>query len=752
MASLAETVTQLKDALSDRYRIVRELGRGGMATVYLAEDLKHDRQVALKVLRPELAVALGPERFLREITTTATLRHPHILPLYDSGRTSASTDGRAPEFLYYVMPYVEGESLRARLERERQLPCEEALRITREAADALGYAHDRGIVHRDIKPENILLERGHAVVADFGIARAVSSAGGEKLTDTGLAVGTPAYMSPEQSVGERDLDGRSDQYALACVLYEMLAGEPPYSGPTAQAIIAKRFVDPAPAVRRLRPTVPAPVEQALIRALAKAPADRFPSCAAFVEAFNRSESAAQTPSVAVLPFLNLSPDPANEFFADGITEDVIAQLSKIRSLKVISRTSAMRFKHREQGLREIGSTLGVATLLDGSVRRAGDRVRIVAQLIDAEADRHLWTETYDRELTDIFAIQTDVALQIASALEAELLPQERARINREPTANLVAYQAYLQGRYSYSRYTGEAFQKGVDYFRQAIAADPGYALAYTGVALAYAELAAGQGGSTIKPDVAYHTAMEAITKALQLDNELGEAHSVLALLMFVHDFNWTGAEAEFKIALELSPGAADIYDHYGWLCGALERYDEALELVTRAQELDPLIHRADVATTLLRAGRNEEGLEAALRAAEFDPEYPRARSTLGWAYLKVGKIKEGLAHLEYAAGADPMNTLFLAQLGQAYGTVGQTDKAREILRRLEELSKERYISPYNMAYVHTGLGEQDRAMDFLEQAFADRAGSVYGIKGSFLFTSLKSHPRFKALLRKMNLG
>jgi len=752
VASLAETVTQLKDALSDRYRIVRELGRGGMATVYLAEDLKHDRQVALKVLRPELAVALGPERFLREITTTATLRHPHILPLYDSGRTSASTDGRAPEFLYYVMPYVEGESLRARLERERQLPCEEALRITREAADALGYAHDRGIVHRDIKPENILLERGHAVVADFGIARAVSSAGGEKLTDTGLAVGTPAYMSPEQSVGERDLDGRSDQYALACVLYEMLAGEPPYSGPTAQAIIAKRFVDPAPAVRRLRPTVPAPVEQALIRALAKAPADRFPSCAAFVEAFNRSESAAQTPSVAVLPFLNLSPDPANEFFADGITEDVIAQLSKIRSLKVISRTSAMRFKHREQGLREIGSTLGVATLLDGSVRRAGDRVRIVAQLIDAEADRHLWTETYDRELTDIFAIQTDVALQIASALEAELLPQERARINREPTANLVAYQAYLQGRYSYSRYTGEAFQKGVDYFRQAIAADPGYALAYTGVALAYAELAAGQGGSTIKPDVAYHTAMEAITKALQLDNELGEAHSVLALLMFVHDFNWTGAEAEFKIALELSPGAADIYDHYGWLCGALERYDEALELVTRAQELDPLIHRADVATTLLRAGRNEEGLEAALRAAEFDPEYPRARSTLGWAYLKVGKIKEGLAHLEYAAGADPMNTLFLAQLGQAYGTVGQTDKAREILRRLEELSKERYISPYNMAYVHTGLGEQDRAMDFLEQAFADRAGSVYGIKGSFLFTSLKSHPRFKALLRKMNLG
>ncbi|MGH7499632.1 MAG: protein kinase domain-containing protein, partial [Gemmatimonadales bacterium] len=607
--------------------------------------------------------------------------------------------------------------------------------------------------HRDIKPENILLEAGHAVVSDFGIALAVSDAVDARITATGLSMGTPAYMSPEQAMGERNLDPRSDVYSLGCILYEMLAGEPPYTGPTAQALIARRMVDPVPAVRRLRPTVSAGVEEAIEKALAKAPADRFGSADAFVQALTSpAVGEPRLPSVAVLPFLNLSADPENEFFADGITEDVIAQLSKIRSLKVISRTSVMPFKKREQSLREIGARLDVATFLEGSVRRAGDRVRIVAQLIDAAADRHLWAETYDRQLTDIFAIQTDVALQIASALRAELSPDERTRVRRKPTSDVQAYQLYLQGRHCYTRYTEESIGKGIEYFQQALAADPGYALAHVGLALAYGELAAGQGGGDLRPDVAYHRAMEAITKALALDSELGEAHSVLALLKMVHDFDWVGAEEEFKVALELSPGSADIYDHYGWLCGALERYDEALAMVKRAQELDPLTHRADVATTLLRAGRSHEALEAALRSIEFEPEYGRARSTLGWAYLKTGMPDEGLAHLEQAVRLAPGHTLYLAQLGEAYGLAGKFGEAREVLRQLDELSQQRYVSPYHMAYVYTGLGEPDRAMDCLERAFEERAGSVYGIKGSFLFTSLRSHPRFTALLRKMNLA
>jgi serine/threonine protein kinase/tetratricopeptide (TPR) repeat protein len=737
-------------ALAGRYAVERELGQGGMATVYLADDLKHRRQVAIKVLRPELGSVLGPDRFTREIQVAASLNHPHILPLYDSGELD--------QLLYYVMPYVRGESLRQKLRREKHVAIDEAIAIVRQVASALDHAHARGLIHRDIKPENILLHEGEAMVTDFGIALAAGAAPGDRLTSIGLMLGTPAYMSPEQASGERTLDPASDVYSLGCVLYEMLAGEPPYTGATAQAMIAKRFTDPVPAVRRLRPTVSAAVEHALMRALARVPADRFRSAGAFADALAsraggrpRSPPVAQLPSVAVLPFLNLSADPENEFFADGITEDVIAQLSKIRSLKVISRTSVMPFKEREQSLREIGATLQVGTLLEGSVRRAGDRVRIVAQLIDAATDQHVWADTYDRRLTDIFAIQTDVALQIAAALRAELSPDERTRIRREPTRDVHAYQLYLQGRHCYARYTEESIRRGVEYFEQAIAEDPAYALAYVGVALAYAEFAAGQGG-TVRPDVAFRRAKEAVTKALELDSGLGEAHSVSALLKLVHDFDWVGAEEEFKLALELSPSGADIYDHCGWLYSALERYDEAIAMVKRAQELDPLMHRADVATELLRAGRYEEALQAALRCIEFEPEYTRGRATLGWALLKNGRAEEGLAELEKSLGLAPGNTLYLAQLGEAYALTGKVEQARQVLYHLEQLSHERYVSPYHRAYVHTGLGEQDLAMDWLERAYDERAGGVHGIKGSFLFTPLRSHPRFQALLRKMNLA
>jgi TolB-like protein/Tfp pilus assembly protein PilF len=724
-----------------------------MATVWLADDLRHHRKVAIKVLRPELGAVLGPDRFAREIRIAAGLNHPHILPLHDSGLVPASAgDG---DLLYYVMPFVAGDSLRRRLANEGPLPIDEAIRLTRQVAAALHHAHLQGVIHRDIKPENILLHEGEAMVADFGIALAAGAASGDRLTEAGLMLGTPEYMSPEQAAGERALDARSDVYSLACVLYELLAGEPPHAGATARIVIAKRFTEPVPGVRRLRPAVPPAVEQALVRALALEPGDRFATAAAFADALlalAAGVGGARLPSVAVLPFLNLSADPDNEFFADGITEDVIAQLSKIRSLKVISRGSVMGFKQREQNLHEIGVALDVETLLEGSVRRAGDRVRIVAQLLDAATSRHLWAETYDRQLTDIFAIQTDVALQIAAALKAELSRDERTRIHREPTADVQAYQLYLQGRHCYTRYTDESIRKGIDYFKEAIAGDPGYAMAHVGAALAYAELAAGAGGGTLRPDEAYHEGMAAVSTALRLDPDLGEAHAVLALLRMAHDFDWAGAEAEFKLALELSPGAADIYDHYGWLCGAMERYDEALALVRRAQELDPLTHRADVASTLLRAGRYEEALQAALRAVEFDPEYGRVRSTLGWAYLKSGMPDQGLAELEHSVRAAPGHTLYLAQLGEAYGLTGRTEQAREILRRLEDMSRERYVSPYHMAYVYTGLGEHDAAIGCLERAYEERGGSVYGVKGSFLFTSLRPHPRFQALLARMNLS
>ncbi len=737
---MADSVARLRAALADQYAIERELGRGGMATVYLASDLKHRRTVAIKVLRPEIASLLGPDRFVREVEIAARLNHPHILALHDSG----DADG----FLFYVMPYVAGESLRHRLDREKQLSLDEALAITRQVASALAHAHAHNVIHRDVKPENILLHEGEAMVTDFGIALAVSAAADDRLTQTGIAVGTPAYMSPEQAASERALDARSDVYSLGCVLYERLAGEPPYTGSTAQVLIAKRLVDPVPAVRRLRAAVPVGVEQALTKALAKVPADRWASALAFAEALT-APARPGLPSVAVLPFVNLSSDPENEYFADGITEDVIAHLSKIRALKVISRTSVMAFKQRDQSLKEIGARLEAAALLEGSVRRVGDRVRIVAQLIDAETDRHLWAETYDRRLTDVFAIQTDVALHIASALEAELSPDEKSRLHKEPTSDLQAYQLYLQGRHCYLRYTEEGTRKGLEYFERAIAQDPDYALAHAALAMVYTEL--GEVGA-LRPDEAYTRAKAASARALALDSGLGEAHCMLAFIKAVCDFDWAGAEAEFKRALELTPNSADTYDLYGRMCLALERNGEALAMEQRAQELDPLAHRADVARALLRAGRNDEALEAATRAVALDPHYARGHATLGWAYLKKGIVERGVAELETAVSLSPGDTLWLAQLGEAYGVVGNVAGARDVLRQLEELSRRRFVSPYHMALVYTGLGEQETAVDWLERAYEGRSGPVYSVKGSFLFTTLRGHPRFTALLKKMNLA
>jgi adenylate cyclase len=454
-------------------------------------------------------------------------------------------------------------------------------------------------------------------------------------------------------------------------------------------------------------------------------------------------------SVAVIPFLNLSADPENEYFADGITEDVIAHLSRIRALKVISRTSVMPFKKRGQSLREIGATLGATTLLDGSVRRVGDRVRIVAELVDAETDRHLWAETYDRQLTDIFSIQTDVALHIAAALQAELSPDEQNRVEKEPTHDLQAYQLYLKGRHAFIGFTPESLRRAVDYFSRATERDPSYAMAYANLAMAYAELAE---AGAVAPDVARPRAMEAARHALRLDPDLGEAHTAMGHLRSVWEFDWAGAEAEFRRAIELCPSSADAYDLYGRLCGALERFDEALSMQRRAQELDPLAHRLDVASTLLRAGRYTEAEAEAGRAVEVDPDHDRGRATLGWALLKQGRFEAGLAELERAVALAPDNTQWLAQMGQALALAGRVDEARDVLRRLEERGATEYVAPYHLALVHTGLGEHERALDLLEQAADERAGAVYGIRGSFLFAPLRPHPRFKALLERMTLG
>lgn len=455
------------------------------------------------------------------------------------------------------------------------------------------------------------------------------------------------------------------------------------------------------------------------------------------------------PAIAVLPFLNLSGDGDNEYFADGVTEDVIAQLSKIRALTVISRASVMAFKQRSSSLTQIGATLGATILLDGSVRRAGDRVRIVAKLVDVASDRHLWAETYDRQLTDIFAIQSDVALQIASSLEAELSVDERSRVRRAPARDIHAYEFFLRGRQCYIEFTPSALTRAVGYFEQAIARDASYALAWAHLAMCYIELAE---HGTMDPDVAYPRAADAAASALRFDPDSSAAHCAMAFLKTVREFDWPGAEREFKRALELSPNNAESYDLYGRLCAALGRFDEAVALHRRAQELDPLAHRIDLMTTLIRAGQYDEAIVRGEDALAIDAEYARAHATLGWAYFLSGEQAKGIAELERAAVIAPENTLWLGQLGEAYGLAGDTAKARAIVDALEERAHCAYVSPYHLAYVYAGLGELERAMDWLERAVAARTGPAYGIKGSFLFAPLHEHPRFIALLRQMRLA
>ena len=753
------------------YEVVALVGSGGMGEVYKARDTRLGRDVAIKVLPAR--VAEDPDRrtrFEREARAVAALNHPGIVTLYSLEEVS----GR----LLITMELVEGETVAAAIAR-RRMSLLEAARLVREVADAIGYAHAHGILHRDLKPANLMLSRdGHVKVLDFGLAKLRSGVlppGLEastmvRLTSAQAVVGTPEYLSPEQAEG-RPVDERSDIFSLGIILYELTAGRRPFTGGSALAVVTSILRDTPPPITESNPEAPPKLAEIVRRCLAKDPRSRYQSARelgdeldTLVERWDISTpAAAGTPvgtpaaparrSVAVLPFLNLSSDPENEFFADGITEDVIAQLSKMRSLKVISRTSAMQFKKREQTLGEIAARLGVATLVEGSVRKAGDRVRIVAELLDAATDELLWSETYDRQLNDIFAIQSDVALRIADALKAELSPSERARVEQATAINIDAYQLFLKARQSMGRVTEKGLQAALGDCERALAMEPRYAPGHELIAWIYIILGMGHGAGTLKPREAHARAREAALLALECDPLYGPAYGTLGSLQFMVDYDWAGAEQSLKRGLELSPGNAGMLDAYGLLLSGQLRFDEAIAVQKRARALDPLstMVASDLATALLRAGRHEEAVAEARSLVERDPAYPLGHSTLGWGCLFSGRVEKGLAELRAAVSLSPENTLLLAQLGEAYGLLGHRDRTLEILSQLEQMARERYVTPYHFAYVYTGLRENDKALDALEQAFEERSGGVYGIKGSFLFTTLREHPRFSALLRKMNL-
>jgi serine/threonine protein kinase/tetratricopeptide (TPR) repeat protein len=665
-----------------------------MATVYLAQDLKHSRRVALKVLHPELAASLGADRFLREIQIAARLQHPHILPLYDSGQA----DG----LLYYVMPFVAGESLRDRLNRERRLPLDDALAIARDVAAALDYAHRQDVVHRDIKPENVMLHEGEATVTDFGIAKAVSAAGSGSLTQTGMAVGTPAYMSPEQASGEREPDGRSDVYSLGCMLYEMLAGVPPFTGPSAQAIITKRFLEPVPSVRAVLPTVPEQVDTAVMRALAKEPGGRFTTAAQLAQALiihtgatpqsitpvTLATQSATPRSIAVLPFVNLSNDPENEYFTDGIAEEIINSLTKIQALRVASRTSAFAFKGKSEDISEIGKKLKVATVLEGSARKMGNKLRVMAQLVNVADGYQLWSERYDRQLEDVFAIQDEIAENIVKALRMVLSEDEKRAIEKAPTENVQAYDCYLRGRQYFHQYRQRTIDHARRMFERAIELDPNFAMAYAGAADCCSMI---YHAWDAKPE--FLAQAEAWSrKAVMLDPELAEGHSALAVAL-THAKRHDEAGQEFEAAIRLNPKLFEAHYFYGRSllqrgrkAEAVRSFQEAgrlrpddyqtfhfmaqaheglgqkaeaeavhrkgLQLVEKHVELNPDDARALNlgASALAYAGQRERGLQWARRAIESDPNDPQMMYNTGCFYAIQGEVDEALTCLAKAIG------------------------------------------------------------------------------------------------------
>jgi serine/threonine-protein kinase len=727
-----------------------------MAKVFLAHDLKYDREVAIKVLRPDLAAEVGVERFLHEIQIAARLHHPHILPLYDSDQA----DGLA----YYVMPFIKGETLRQRIARERQLPVADALQIAREVLDALSYAHSAMVVHRDIKPANILLESGHALVSDFGIARAIGST--QSLTSKGSVIGTPTYMSPEQIDGVEFIDGRSDIYSLACVIFEMLVGEPPFRGSTLTAVIANRLSTPLPSTRSVRELVPEAVDAALKKAMATLPADRFSTAAQFAEALGTPattaiavgaaqamvQEVASAKSVAVLPFENMSTDPENEYFSDGITDDIIAQLSKISALKVISRTSSMQYKKTTKKITTIAEELGVGAVLEGSVRRAGPRVRIVVHLVDPRTEKHLWGETFDRQLSDVFEVQSEVAQQITGALSLALSPEEKKRVEKKETGDAEAYNLYLLGRYQLNKWSETNVEKAIEYFQQAITKDPGYALAYAGQADAYELLSIGLSSKPAVENLAKAKIMA--LKALEMDDTLAEAHTSLAYARWLGDLDWPTAEREFKRALELKSSYLPAHQWYAEYLAALGRQDDAVAEIKRAQQLDPLavpVNRA-VGWILYFCRRYDQAIEELQKALAMDSEFLGARLVLWWALVAKGAYDEAIADIRKEVAKPGSGSVKKLMLGYALASAGKREEASGLLWELEEkLAKEDRLA-FLSTFLLTALDEKERAFQQLERAYEHREPGLMFLKVAPWLDPLRSHPRYRALVEKLGLG
>jgi serine/threonine-protein kinase len=772
-----DPIGPLRAALAGRYEIGREIGQGAFATVYLANDARHDRQVALKVLNADPTSETGELRFIQEIRTVARLQHPNILPLHDSGHVEA--------LIYYLMPYVRGETLRARISRERQLPIDAAVRIACEAADALSYAHSQGIMHRDIKPENILLSGGHAIVADFGIARAIDVGGVQHLTRTGMGgPGTPAYMSPEQLLGDRQLDGRTDIYSLGCVLFETLTGRPPFAGKEG---FVKRFTESPPTPSSIRKEVPRWLDAVVIKALARNPEERYGHADDLVRALSnhpeigsdpvtnsrsdtpkdpagqpeqpahRASQATATsqewdqPSIGVLPFANMSASSDNEYFSDGVTEEILNALSRIPTLKVAARTSTFALKGKSLGVAEIGQLLHVKTILAGSVRRIGQRVRIGAQLVNASDGYQMWSEQYDREVDDIFEIQDEIARNIVGQLKVKLnTAQHRALGNRHPE-NVEAYELYLRGRHCWHRWNMSGMlERAIHHYENALAKDPDYALAYCGLADAYN--VPGLWGFLPSAEV-LPKALAAATRAVELAPDMAESRTSLGFVQLL-SWDWEAAESSFLHAIDLNPSYALAHSFYAWLLSTVDRQREASEAARVGQELDPLSPATNGIAALVsyHARQYDQAIDQCKRTLERDRASFLGLLAMTLSYAAKGMYREAISHAERGVSASPDVNLLRALLAVVNAMAGERAAAERLLGELLERSTQAYVGPTLISWVYANLNEPDAAFEWLAKACSSRDCTLaFGIRVP-IYDRITNDARFEELLRCLELG
>ncbi len=733
------------------YKILAKIGEGGMGVVYKAEDTKLRRTVALKFLPPELMRDQeAKERFLQEAQAAAALDHPNICTIYEINESEGHT--------YISMANIKGQSLKEKI-ASGPIKLEEVLDIAIHTAEGLKEAHENGVVHRDIKPANIMLtQKDQVKIMDFGLAKLTW---GVDLTKTATIMGTVAYMSPEQASGEK-IDHRTDIWSLGCVLYEMLAGQRPFKSTHDQAAIYSILNEEPEPIASLRKDLPVGFEMILHACLQKDPRNRYRDMEALLsdlrsidledktQILTAVQAIDEPPSIAVLPFVNMSADPENEYFSDGLSEAIINSLTKIKGFKVVARTSAFSFKGKDVDIRDIGGQLDVNKVLEGSVQKAGNRLRITAQLINVSDGYHLWSERFDRNMDDIFAIQDEISLAIVDNLRIKLLKGEKTKLVKRHTNDPEAYSFYLKGRYFYNKRKEEDMKRSVEYFKRALEKDPKFALPYAGLADTYAAFGFYH---WLPYEKARSKAKEFAFKGLEVDDSVGETHAAYANYILWFEWQWAEAEKEYKKAIQLSPSDVEARHMYAHLLESSGRFDESIAEMGKALTLEPLQINLNhcMGNILLFSGDYNGAIDLFQKTIEMDPGFPLQYFWLGRAYLQTRELQKAIEIFEKGTEFPSVNANVLGGLGLAYALAGRENDARKILDQLHKLSKEKYVDTSPFAYIYMGLGDKDKAFEYLDKCFDVGDMYLFYLPIDPIFKELHDDPRFAVLMHRMGL-